>query len=71
MFNEILGSEYIVTQDGTSEGTQIKYRKRDFRISSKGIRKKEIKKVQSKIQEKYCLKLVKRQQKNLIFDCTF
>ncbi len=30
MFNEILGSEYIVTQDGTSEGTQIKYRKGEF-----------------------------------------
>lgn len=30
MFRETIGNEYIVMQDGTSEGTQTKYRKGDY-----------------------------------------
>ena len=30
MFEEKIGNEYIVIQEGTSEGTQIKYRKNNF-----------------------------------------
>lgn len=30
MFKEDIGNEYIVIQEGTSEGTQIKYRKNNF-----------------------------------------
>lgn len=30
MFNEKIGNEYIVMQEGTSEGTQIKYKKNNF-----------------------------------------
>ena len=30
MFNEQIGNEFIVIQEGTSEGTQIKYRKDGF-----------------------------------------
>ena len=30
MFREKMGNEYLVVQDGTSEGTQIKYRKGEY-----------------------------------------
>ena len=30
MFKEEIGNEFIVIQEGTSEGTQIKYRKDGF-----------------------------------------
>ena len=30
MFKEEIGNEYIVIQEGTSEGTQIKYKKNNF-----------------------------------------
>ena len=30
MFKEKIGNEFIVIQEGTSEGTQIKYRKDGF-----------------------------------------
>ena len=30
MFSETIENDYIVMQEGTSEGTQIKYRKDDF-----------------------------------------
>lgn len=30
MFSENIGNDYIVIQEGTSEGTQVKYKKDDY-----------------------------------------
>lgn len=32
MFSENIGNDYIVIQEGTSEGTQVKYKKTDIGI---------------------------------------